>query len=286
MDIVAKPVLVAYDGSAGAKRALTAAAALAAHTRTSLRILFAVGPLPGEAEATPALREAVNALISDAVAAVTADHGDLAVDTVVEWAAPRKAILAASADAAVTVIGRRGHGPIKSLLLGSVSGAVAAHAHGPVHVIPDHEPHDSDTVVVGIDGSPSSLAAADLAVRLTPGRRVELLLAWQPMQTAHAALGPYGGMIVTDPEVEEADYRRLLDTAIAAVSRTHPDVAVTGRMVTDDPAMALRDASESAAMVVVATRGHGGFAGMLLGSVAQSVIQTSTCPVLVTRADD
>lgn len=277
------PVLVGYDGSAGAKRALDVAAALADSMRAPLRILFAQGPIPAELDATPALREAVDKLAHEASTRVQQNHPALAVSTQIEWGAARKALLEASRDARVTVVGHRGHGPLKSVLLGSVSGAVAAHAEGPVLVVPDRDPNDTGTVVVGVDGSEESLHAARYAIAFADGRPVTLLHAWQPLATTHPALGPYGAMVMTDPESDEAEHRALLDKLVERVSRENPEAQVSGSLVHDSPAIALGRASDEADLLVVSTRGHGGFSGLLLGSVAQSVVQTSACPVLVTR---
>lgn len=277
------PVLIAYDGSAGATRALAAAADLAEGLGVGLRILFAQGPIPGEQDANPSLREAVDKLLRAAVDEVAETHPSLPVETHVEWSAPRKVLIEASREARVTVVGRRGHGPLKSVVLGSVSGALAAHAHGPVLVVPDAGPTGSDKVVVGIDGSPDSLRAAEVATAMAAGRPVVLLMAWEPINTTAGALGPYGGMVLADPAADEAAFREVLDSAVDQVVEAHPETDVRGKLVHGNAALALGSASEDAALVVVATRGHGGFTGLLLGSVAQSVIQTSACPVLVTR---
>lgn len=276
-------VLVAYDGSEGAERALSAAADLAAELGLDLRIFFAQGPLPDAGDVNPSLREAVDKLVQGAVDAVSASHPTLGVETDVRWAAPRKELIEASREAAVTVVGRRGHGPLKSVLLGSVSGAVAAHARGEVLVVPPTDPTGGDRVVVGIDGSPDSLRAADVAVRVAAGRPVVLLLAWEPVYATHTALAPYGAIVMADPDADETAYRQLLDDAVRQVCTSHPDADVRGELVLGHAAAALATASEDAALVVVATRGHGGFTGMLLGSVTQALIQTSACPVLVTR---
>jgi nucleotide-binding universal stress UspA family protein len=80
-----------------------------------------------------------------------------------------------------------------------------------------------------------------------------------------------------------ASGERLLERALAPWVEKYPDVEVTREAIPVAPARALADASEHAAMVVVGTRGRGGFAGLLLGSVRRSVLHHARCPVLVVR---
>ncbi|MFC3501968.1 universal stress protein [Micromonospora krabiensis] len=187
---------------------------------------------------------------------------------------PGATLIEESRRAELVVVGSRGHGGFTGLLLGSVSGQVAAHAHCPVLVVrPADQPVPTrGPVLVGVDGSePAELAvgyAADEAVR----RGTELLL-------VHAApadgAADSSGLPGTQPEA-------LLDTAVAAARGSHPGLSVTGRTTRGtSPGQALVDASAEAALVVVGTRGRGGFTGLLLGSVSQAVVQHAHCPVLV-----
>lgn len=130
-------------------------------------------------------------------------------------------------------------------------------------------------IVVGIDGSESSIGALRLAVELaaSSGARVEALSAWQP----------YYGTVEMPMPVEnlERSARAALAEALAAVDPGNVDV--TGAVLEGDPATVLIERSSDADMLVVGTRGRGGFAGLLLGSVSQRCAQHATCPVLIAR---
>ncbi|MEU4643481.1 universal stress protein [Micromonospora sp. NPDC023814] len=194
---------------------------------------------------------------------------------------PGATLVEESRRAELVVVGSRGLGGFAGLLLGSVGTQVAAHAHCPVLVVrPAEEPIPVDgPVLVGVDGSePAELAvgyAADEATR----RGVGLVL-------AHVR-PPDGEHRVPDEVAEtqaatHADSAELLATAGAAVRGSHPGLAVEERVLrAEKPEQALIEASGGAALVVVGSRGRGGFAGMLLGSVSQALVQHARCPVLV-----
>lgn len=132
-------------------------------------------------------------------------------------------------------------------------------------------------IVVGVDGSPSSLQALEWAIRQAglTGAVVDAVCAWQfPVSY---------GWAITDT----ADYRSLaaetLGKAVAEARHTDETVEIRPHVVEQNAAQALLDASAGAALLVVGSRGHGGFAGALLGSVSQHCVTHATCPVLVLR---
>lgn len=280
-----KPVLVGYDGSTGAGRALEAAAQLADQLGTSLHLLVAQSPYAGEATSSPELVEALEEALDAAADRVRGTHPDLEVTTAIEWQPPRTALVEAGRNAVVTVVGRRGHGPVKALFLGSVSGSVASHAKSPVLVVPDQEVRADGDVVVGVDGSPESLRAAEWAATLAGNDRVVLLHAWLPAAETMGALGPTGSYVVIDAESERREHHDLLNNAVDRIQAKHPDVQVVGEVVSGNPTHALGEASASARLVVVGGHGKGGFVDLLIGSTARSVLYTSEAPVLVVRGD-
>jgi nucleotide-binding universal stress UspA family protein len=135
-------------------------------------------------------------------------------------------------------------------------------------------------IVVGVDGSAASKAALWWAVRqaqLIDGS-VDAVIAWH-----HPSA--YGWM---PPQAETYDFERIatevLDETIAkAIGPDRWLVEIRKRVVQDNAATALLEASRGAELLVVGNRGHGGFAETLLGSVGQHCVQHATCPVVVVR---
>jgi nucleotide-binding universal stress UspA family protein len=137
-------------------------------------------------------------------------------------------------------------------------------------------------IVVGVDGSDSSNAALAWAVRQAAltGARVDAVHAW------HNPAGySYGyGYAMMLPAVDlEKFARQPLDEAIAAVADLAPGVEIRPVLVEDNPARALLDAAKDADLLVVGSRGHGGFTEALLGSVGQHCVHHADCPVVVIR---
>ena len=88
----------------------------------------------------------------------------------------------------------------------------------------------------------------------------------------------------SDPRsVDVGERERLLAESVAGVREDHPDVRLEQEVVLVAPARALADASASASLVVVGSRGLGYFSGLLLGSVSQAVLHRASCPVAVVR---
>jgi len=137
---------------------------------------------------------------------------------------------------------------------------------------------DTD-VVVGVDGSPSSKAALRWALdqaRLTKAR-LRAVIAWE--------VTPYTGWGVLAHEDFGAAAGQLLSESVRETLGFDPplDVEVVETVRPGHPAQVLIDESAHGALLVVGSRGHGGFAGTLLGSVSQLCVQHAHCPVLVVR---
>jgi nucleotide-binding universal stress UspA family protein len=139
----------------------------------------------------------------------------------------------------------------------------------------------SNRIVVGVDGSDSSLAALEWAARQAEltGATLELLTAWAWPTTYGAPLGFPPGF---DPV---ADAKKVLETAAAKVLAAHPGLEIHITVAEGHPSPALVKASQGASLLVVGSRGHGEFAGMLLGSVGEHCATNAHCPVLVLRGD-
>jgi nucleotide-binding universal stress UspA family protein len=140
-------------------------------------------------------------------------------------------------------------------------------------------PENTGRIVVGVDGSPSSLAALDWAARQGELTRssLELVMSWE-WPTAYGA--PFTFPTDWNPA---ADAAKVLDDAAKTVRAAHPDVDIHSKVVEGHPAVALVRASQGAELLVVGCRGHGEFAGMLLGSVSEHCVTNAHCPVLVLR---
>lgn len=135
-------------------------------------------------------------------------------------------------------------------------------------------------IVVGVDGSPSSKQALRWAVhqaQLT-GSPVEAVTAWEfPMSFGMAPPLP------ADFDVD-ADARRTLDAAIEEALGGSSPIEVRRVVVEGHPALALVQASKGASLLVVGSRGHGEFVGMLIGSVSEHCVANAHCPVVVIRS--
>lgn len=180
-----------------------------------------------------------------------------------------------SRNADLVVVGSRGLSKWSRRLLGSVSSSLAAHAHGAVAVIPETEPPNGP-VVVGVDGSPASAFAAEIAFDEASRRGVELVV-----------VHTWTNLNFEFPDVKwedlSAEAERALSEQLAGWCERYPDVVVRRVVMPDKPARQLLAQAETAQLVVVGNRGRGGFAGLLLGSVSSAVVQSSPVPVIVAR---
>jgi nucleotide-binding universal stress UspA family protein len=134
-------------------------------------------------------------------------------------------------------------------------------------------------IVVGVDGSEASVEALRQAQRLaTPlDAKVQAIGCWEYPQV-------YSGYVMMGIEGFEEGARKILDEAVAQAFGAETPTNVTSTLVRNHPRQALIDASRDADMIVVGRRGHGGFGGLLLGSVSSAVVAHAHCPVLVAHA--
>ena len=144
--------------------------------------------------------------------------------------------------------------------------------------------HSTELVVVGVDGSPASAMAMAWSARYAKamGATVRAVLAWH--YPAAAGPGPIGvAPVVVAGDIEQAKHEDL-ERAIAATFGDPPSVKVEPKVVYGHPSQVLIEESRDADLLVVGSRGHGGFTGMRLGSVSTHCVTHAACAVTVVRA--
>lgn len=136
-----------------------------------------------------------------------------------------------------------------------------------------------EKIVVGVDASPGARRALEWAVSEAHlrGAKVVALHAWQLPYVVSTPLG-----VVSVPvEGADATAEAELDAAIDEVEAAHLNTPIERVVVVGSPAGALIEAAQDAALLVVGSRGHGGFAGLLLGSVSHQLAHHAPCPVVI-----
>jgi nucleotide-binding universal stress UspA family protein len=211
--------------------------------------------------------------------ASTLPAGD--VQTLVQVGSPTGILLAASESAALIVVGSRGHGGFKELLLGSVSQQLVTHADCPVVVIREERTSDATAVVVGVDGSAASHVAVDFAFDYASRHQLSVL-------AIHAWDVPSFDLIVmpnTPVPIEIGDIAntevRLAAELLAGYETRYPDVSLETRDIRTTPAHAILSVEAEDAVIVLGTRGHGSVIGSIIGSVSHTVLHRATVPVVV-----
>jgi nucleotide-binding universal stress UspA family protein len=135
-----------------------------------------------------------------------------------------------------------------------------------------------ERIVVGVDGSPASQGALEWAVgqgALT-GAVVEAVTAWHFPAT-------YGGYPIVAQTDWQSNAQTIQDIAVKE-ALGHEATSLVRRVAQGHPVSVLLDAAAGADLLVVGSRGHGGFTGMLLGSVSEHVVAHAPCAVVVVKS--
>lgn len=258
----AEQIVVGLDGSPSAQRAVDWALSWAQSIGADVRIIASEALPPGHSPDDPDLGAKAEEIIEAEKQRLGSAPDGVKVELVALVSHPVTALLDASKEAAALVVGTRGVGAFKGSVVGSTSGAIAAQAYCPTVVIAPGCPEDFDAegpIVVGFDGSEPSVGAARLAISAAAeeDRTVRLVQA----------------------EADETE--ESLDGVVEKFRAEHPGVDI--ELVTEGgaPEEVLPEASRDAAYVVMASQGHRGVPGFLLGSTTRAVIQEAQAPVIV-----
>ena len=284
-------IVAGTDGSENSLRAVEWAAGQAQLIGSVLEIVLAFGPDYVYVDRDEA-QELMHKDVDEAIRHAEKAAPELEITTKIFDRLPAIPLIEQSKGAELLVVGSRGRGGFASLLLGSVSRKCVHLASCPVVVVGggisggikdseatpgDHLPH---RIVVGIDGSPASVAAASWAVkqaRLT-GANLDALTTWEWP-------GNYGWSIYPSDYDPERDGREILNEVLRPLRTAHRDVTINTTVAEGHPADQLVQASYGADLLAVGSRGRGEFAGLLLGSVSEHCLTNAHCPVLVVREE-
>ena len=272
-------VVVGVDHKSSSDRAVDEGIRAARTARKPLHLVYAagVGLVPWSPEYLASKDQFLRGC-RDRVAQL-APH--LTVTYAVHVADPAAMLVKASETASLVVLGSAGLGQAADVLRGATTAKVIAHAHCPVMVTPQVGGWDAGgPIVVGVDAADHSLASLEWAFR-------EADLQGAPLVAVHTwwweEPNPFlSGAEWEDAWVEVAQSQKLeLAEMLAGWHEKYPDVDVSPTLVRGQAALVLEDMSDTARLVVVGTRGRGGFTGLLLGSVSHHTAHHAHCPVVV-----
>ncbi len=292
-------IVAGVDGSPSSTAAAMWAADEAEYRGAALRLVQAyevtvgfVGPgvmIP--ASMYDDVRHWAEIVLADVRKAVATAHPTLEITTQLRHDLPYAAMREASEGALMTVVGSHGASEISESVLGSVALRVAARAAGPVVIIrTDSETgiaHGAGPIWVGLDGSPNSEDALAFAFEEASlrHRRLVALHSWNDEPTQ----GFLRNHSPAEDRVEFDQEQRLLAESLAGWSEKYPDVSVWPLLLRGRPAASLlthyaaASTENKPSLIVVGSRGHGGFMGLLMGSTSQALISHAPCPIAVVR---
>jgi nucleotide-binding universal stress UspA family protein len=287
------PVVVGYDSSEHSRRPLRWAAEEARRRDCPLVVLYVVDD-DGIAAWTPngmvgrwpdiALEHA-RTMVETAAAGLRRLFPTVEIHARARVGSPAPELLDEARKASVLVVGTRGRWEMAAFCLGSVVHAVTAQAPCPVVVVRGEPelPGPNRRVVVGVDGSPGSIAALHFAAETARSTRAPLVVvsAWDTTRFA-----PWLSSSGTSTEAQVRRWargfaERAVERAVSELSLRYPDVPFHTRLEAGRPAQILTTLGMGAALVVLGTRGSGGLSCLVLGSTSHAVIRSAPCPVVV-----
>ncbi|MEO7269815.1 MAG: universal stress protein [Knoellia sp.] len=289
---LARPVVVGYDSSRDGDAAFEWARQEAERRDAPLALLVARGVMYAAAPglgATPPWPEGITGeLVQEArdYAAKRASAARVRVDS--SLGSPAAVLVDASVHADLVVVGRHPHTAVGEAFWGSTSTQVVAHASCPVVVVDRPIPDNSAApIVVAVDGSDAGRAALEFAFRraATTGSPLVCVHAWWVDVPGHLMVAYMNDDMIAKIESEA---RAVLDESLAPWIEKFPDVVVRKVLHRRYAVPAVLAEAGDSQLIVVGSRGHGGFAGLLLGSVSQELLHSSDrpCPLAVVHAKD
>ena len=281
-------IVVGVDGSPAGERAVLWAAeqarlemrpvVLVSACRPSVATTWMGAPGYNPGALMTVLEDSAREQLGEAAMAVHVLDPALEVYRVFDRRDPRDSLLRLSESASVLVVGTRGHGPMASLLLGSVSLSVSQHASCPVVVVRDEGERTHGGIVVGCDGTVRSDAAVGFAFR-------QASLTSLPLTVVHAFWSEQDdGYPSTARRYDEADLEDmtlLVAEAVAGPKADYPDVKVSLHVERGVPDTVLLHACDIADLVVVGSHPTHALYDLLAGEVSRSVLGRAHCPVAV-----
>ena len=289
-----EPIVVGFDDSSASREALEWALDSARLRGVAVEVVTALAPAAATVPplygyggpAEDVLIKEAETILADAKAYAKGNAPAVEVTTLLSRESAVSALLKRSECAQSAVVGSRGLGTFAELLLGSTSVQLAAHGLCPTVVVrPTSKeggdgPH-SGRVVVGVDGSPLAEAALALGLEEASLRGVGLtaLCAWDVPYLD--LTGRAGSMPRDVAQKEGQEVSAMLGEIVAGWQERYPDVDIRRDVVPSKPVDALVDASRGAELLVVGSRGRGGFRSLLLGSVSHAVLHHARCTTIV-----
>jgi nucleotide-binding universal stress UspA family protein len=294
MPVTEGAIVVGVDGSSSAVRAAVWAATEAYKRRLPLRLVHVYTvPRAGLPTITGSLEQVREGMaergrgwLEEAKAAVLRDRPGLTIDVAAREWNPVVALIQESQRARMVVLGSHGLGGFTGLLVGSTAVSLVTHGHCPVIVVRGRKPADppptEGPVIVGADGSPHSDAAVAFACEEASLRGTDLTAVhtWSEV-LADGTLRQ--NPLAVDPVAVDHEESGVLAEQLAGWQEKYPNLVISRVVTRGRPVRTLLEYGERAQLIVVGSRGRGGFKGMLLGSTSQALVAHSPCTVAVIR---
>lgn len=287
MDLISFPagsVAVGVDGSPSSDQAVSWAVEQAVAERRPLTLVHAVQPVRAgwmdqvgldPLSGLDAMEEDGRRLLDGVRDHVARRAPGLTVHEVLQVADPRQVLLRVAESAAMVVVGSRGRGPVRSLLLGSVSVALSRHAHCPAVVVRPHRREVSrHGILVGVEATARSRAPLEFAFR-------QASLHDLPLTVLYVYWDVRGEPSDDDLPADVEDERLTVVELLAGMREKYPDVVVHVELTRGMPDVRLVHRAEQMHLVVVGSSAGGPAEALVYGSVASTVVEHAACPVAV-----